>query len=333
MDLLRERLVIPWAEAEARISYQSWKDFAPVQPIQLSEARNSLEADGSIVLEHTDQHPPVTTVRLPFVPGWKRCMERLRGARRKWYRTYSSWAQEGPLCGKHAERVVLQSLVEAASAAGLWVPEQTPGEIHDVRGVPITRGPLDCYAHILDLPELSSETTLVVEVKNIHSWIYQSTAELWELLVKAAEVATSQPVVPLLVCVRSGYPVTQMAKDIGFFACFLGRQAFSPEIPEEEFDDMVEEFGLAIERHEGSHPHVLSFAAKTLRQSPPYSPPTEDIAWYRRQADRFRIMAAEVLAFDRLAAGGLSGGARKTMFDAFRARVTATATWPLVGGW
>ncbi len=334
LDLLADRQVVPWPEAEARISMTGWKDFEPVQPLQLMGSRRSLEEENLIVVESTQHTPAVTTLRLPFSPGMKREIERLRGERRKSYRKYLSWAQDGNLCGKHAERMVLASAKEVASEAGLWVPPQNVGLIHEVNGVPITRGPLDVLAHILAVPEATADAALVIEVKNIHSWVYPWTAELWELLVKAAELAESTAVMPVLVCVRAAFVTNQMAKDIGFLGCYMGQQLFSPDIDQEEFSAMVEEFGLAIIQHDGPVKSVVIFLTKTLRRSPPWSPPfDEDIPFYRRQVERFRIMSPIITKYQALADGSVAGSARRSIFNAFRTDARSGATWPRVGGW
>ena len=54
LDLLSERLVIPWFEAESRISSSSWKSFRQVQPLQLHESRTSLvdsDSSGRVKME------------------------------------------------------------------------------------------------------------------------------------------------------------------------------------------------------------------------------------------------------------------------------------------
>lgn len=299
-----------------------------------SWARRSLQAQGRIVVETTQQIRAVTTVRLPFTPGQKRRLVRLRGERRKLYRRYLSWAQDGRLCGKHAERVVLATAMQVASEAGLWVPPQAVGEVHTVNDVGISRGPLDVLAHIMAVPKPIADAALVIEVKNIHSWVYPWTGELWELLVKAAELAQRTPVMPALVCVRAGYQTNQMAKDIGFLGCYLGEQLFSPEIDMQEFDAMVGEFGLAITQHDGPFDPVVIFLTKTLRRSPPWSPPyNEDIPFYQRQVQRFRTMAPLILHHAPLADGSISGSARRAIFNQFAAEARTAATWPLVAGW
>jgi len=238
LDLLSDRLVVPWPEVEARISVRGWKDYDRVQPLQLGGAHKRLIEEGLIVEERTEHAVPVTTVRMPFPPGRKREMERLRGERRKQYRLYLSWAQDSTLCGTHAEQVVLSSAQEAASAAGLWVPPQRVGRVHEVNGVPISRGPLDVFAHVLAVPQPQADATLVIEVKNLHAWVYPWTSELWELLVKAAELTERTLVVPVLACVRAGYQTNQMAKDVGFLGCYMGKQVFSPAIASAEFSAM-----------------------------------------------------------------------------------------------
>jgi len=333
LDLLVDRRVVPWPEAEARISFRGWKNFEPVQPLQLNRARRALVDEGLIVEESTEHQLPVTTVRLPFEAGGKRELERVRGKRRKDYRRYIAWAQDGTLCGKHAERVVLESASAVASEAGLWVPPQRIGELQEVNGVVLSRGPLDVLVHVLAVPEPRADAALVIEVKNIHSWVYPWTAELWELLVKAAELAEETDVLPLLVCVRAAYQTNQLAKDIGFFACYLGSQLFNPDIDPGEFQAMVDEFGFAIIRHEGPHDAVATYLTRTLRRRPPMSPPEEDIPWYRRQVRRFKELAPVILRYQTLADGALEGQARSATFKAFRSDVHSASTWPAVGGW
>lgn len=260
IDLLSERLVIPWFEAESRISSSRWKSFPNVQPLQLHEARKNLVNSGLIIQESSAHKVrKVVTVRIPFPPNRIREITRLRGRRRKLYRKYLSWANDEKLCGKHAELVVLESLEASASNAGLYVPPQVTGRIGQVNGVQVIPGPLDCFAHILELPEVRSEVTLVVEVKNINDWIYPWTKELWELLVKAAHLATHITVLPLLICMRSTYMTSQMAKDIGFFFTETRKQIFCSSIPEAEFQEVVGDFGLTIFQHEGPLDSIKDF--------------------------------------------------------------------------
>lgn len=336
LDLLSERLVIPWFEAESRISSTGWKSFHRVQPLQLHDARTSLVTDGHIIEDRTAHPIRVVTVRIPFPPKRKREITRLLGRRRKIYRKYLKWTNDEKLCGRYAERVVLESLKAAHSEAGLYVPLQVPGAIDQVKGVQVLPGPLDNLAYIsdiLELPSFTSALPLVVEVKNINRWVYPWAKELWELLVKAAQLATHFPVIPLLVCMRYAYTTRSMAMDIGFFCAPTVNQLFSPSIPESDFQDIVNEFGLTIIRHNGPLDSINAFLTKTLRKSPPLSPPyNEDIQWYKRQAQRFTTMAPVILAYRKLA-NNLKKDARSNMFKGFTTAAHAARQWPAVRGW
>ena len=332
LDLLSERLVIPWFEAESRISSTGWKSFLKVQPLQLHESRKSLAISGQIIDERTAHPIPVVTVRLPFPPKKIKEITRLRGRRRKLYRQYLSWANDEKFCGKHAERVVLDSLESSASKAGLYVPIQVPGRIDQIKSFQVPGGPLDLFAHILELPEVRSDVTLVAEVKNINAWIYPSTKELWELLVKAAHLAAHIPVVPLLVCMRAVPIILNMAKDIGFFYAQTWEQLFSPSLPADDFQEVVNDFGLTIIQHEGPLDSIKDLLPKLLRQSPPPSPPPEDILWYKRQAYRFQVIAPVILAYHNLA-NKLGYDARRNMFNGFKTAAHAALKWPALRGW
>jgi hypothetical protein len=68
-------------------------------------------------------------------------------------------------------------MMNLASEAGIWVPPQRIGDIDHIKRLPLTRGSLDAYAHVLDPDSLVADASLLVEVKNIHRWIYPWTKE------------------------------------------------------------------------------------------------------------------------------------------------------------
>jgi hypothetical protein len=326
LDLLADRWVVPWAEAEARI-WQGWKDYPPVQPLPLNTARQRLRDEHAIIEHKTGHKVPVSTVRLPFPAGKKRELERMAGKRSKYFQKYLSWTNTYSLCGQNAERVVFASAQAVATEAGLYVPEQRLGNIDEVDGIPVTPGPLDVLAYIFELPRLESRTPIVFEVKNVHRWVYPWQRELWELLVKAANLARRIPVLPVLVCVRNAYSTRLMAEDVGFLVTAFEEQLFSPTIGERQFRHLREEFGLAMARHEGARAQVVNFG-RFLRKTPFRGPE----AWYRRQIRRFPVIAPIILAHDALA-GALPDDARSRVFSSFRAQVMAVPDIPLTKGW
>ncbi len=333
LDLLAEKFVVPWAEAEARISARGWKEFPKVQPVQLGGARRLLREDGRIVEDISRHQPPVHLIRLEYPEGDKRRLQRLAGSKRKLYRKYLAWAGDHVVCGKHGERVVLESMQSAASDADLYVPHQATGSVSEVKGIPIARGPVDAFAHIMDRSTARETAVMLIEVKNINTWIYPQAPELWQLLVKAAALATAMSVVPVLVCVRYAYLAQRMASDLGFFLCAMRGQVFSPTISAKEFTRVADEFALLMLQHEGAFEPITAFLRSTLRRSPPMSLPAgEEIEWFQRQVERFRVIAPVVLNHSVLAED-LNTDTRRRVFASFAANALGACGWPTSRGW
>lgn len=339
VHLVNTKEVVTWGEVEARISVRGWEEYRKVQPIQLSGALRRLEAENPPrVISEGTAHPDeqaVRTLRVPFPPGRKRAVERLRGRKRKTYLRYIAWAQDQNFCGSHGESVVHDSLLHASPVAGIWVPPQPIGDVNEVAG---TRLPgeqtVDMWAWIMRDPSAikpEPELPMVVEVKNRRHWHYADAQELWQLLVKAAYIALSQPVLPVLACCWSGPTAWWMAYDVGFFTAQLREQVFSPRIDPKDFQAVVDDSGLVISQHAGPLATLEDWLKSDLRKDPP-SPPEESTPWYRRQAERFAVLAPQVLDFAALAQN-LNTDDRRKIFSAWRQRVASEAQWPLRGGW
>lgn len=255
------------------------------------------------------------------------------GARRKLYRRYLSWAGDQALCGTHAERVVLASMQAAASDAGLYVPPQATGTLAEVRGIEVKPGPLDALGYVLDRETIREVAVLALEVKNVNVWIYPRSVELWRLLVKAAGLASSVAVVPVLVCVRYAFQAQVMASDLGFFLCAMRDQVFSQRIDRDDFKTVEEEFGFVMTQHEGPLEPVRSFFTHTLRRSPPLSEPRdEQIEWFQRQAQRFQRVAPVILSHAALAED-LDVESRRRVFISFATNAVKACSWPTTRGW
>ena len=218
-----------------------------------------------VVLDETAHSAPVRTLRVP-TNGNKTRVEKLRGQKRKLYRRYISWTQDERLCGKHGEKVVEASFRAASGAAGLWLPAQTVGNVTRVAGKLVPEGhTVDMWGWLAD--DLKGQpprftTPVVVEIKNKRRWLYADAPELWELLVKAALLVTEHDiaVLPILACSWSGPTAWWMAYDVGYFTAQMHVQVFSPEIDETAFDEVVEETGLLIARHDGPVDHMGTLA-------------------------------------------------------------------------
>lgn len=335
LDVLADRVVAPWTEVEARIA-AGWKDFRLVQPLQLGGARRELVAKALVVEERTSHSHPVITLRLPDAPGSTRAVARLRGEKRKLYRAYLKWTGDPAACGHHAEGVLLDSMRAASGESGMSIPPQRTGHIPSVRNVEVRPGPLDALAYIPDFPHALTSVPLVVEVKNVHEWIYPRDRRLWELLTKAANlVLNGVEVFPVLACVRSAWQTSQMARDLGFLTCDMRVQVFSPDptkIDPDQFATVREEFGLPIVQTDEPLSSVVEFMARVPRREV-YDPEQgQRLPWYQLQTSRFARLAASVVDFDSLA-GDLPPDARTRTLIAFEKRIKSVARWPLVGGW
>ena len=107
--------------------------------------------------------------------------------------------------------------------------------------------------------------------------------------------------------------------DLGFFLCAFRDQVFSCDVPQEDFDAVLTDFQLLIARHEGPLESATAFLRRTLRGPPRTMPPEPDTAWYRRQADRFRVIAPIIQSHAALAED-LSSDARRNVFRSFAAQ-------------
>jgi hypothetical protein len=173
---------------------------------------------------------------------------------------------------------------------------------------------------------------VVVEVKNKRNWLYADAPELWECLVKCASLVVTHEldVLPILACSWSGPTAWWMAYDVGYFTAQMRVQVFSPEIDERAFDEVVDDTGLAITRHEGPIESMVHWLNSDLRKEPP-NQPGSGREWWEVQVERFTALAPHVLDFGDLAKQ-LSTNHKRSLFGAWRQRVESLATWPLRGG-
>lgn len=338
LDLMAEKVAVPWAEAICRISNGAWASFRSVQPLQLRVALDQLLADGVVVREETGHAQPVVTYRLAEHGLTEDALVRERGRRRSLYRRFMKWTGDPAACGHHAEKVVFSSLVATAGEGRYLVPPQRVGHVPRVSRYEVLQGPLDGCAVLHDVKAWDQPVAMLLEVKNVHEWIYPWDRRLWELLVKAAGLAANLPVYPVLVCPHSDFTTYRMSEDIGFSRARYQVQLFSTDekrIPAYEFDEVVQEFGLTAVRHEAEQPQndlVAFFGTEPRRDIRSVQGNGGRRAWYELAAERFSHLALTILRFDGLA-GDVSQPARGRMLRAFSAAAKAEAYWPWGGGW
>ena len=163
--------------------------------------------------------------------------------------------------------------------------------------------------------------------------LLERVTTIWQLLVNAATVAASTPVVPVLICPHNAYSTLQMAREVGFLIMFYGRQLFHPDhvdIDADLFDEVADEFGLHVERHTGPYDPIVKAAAAFRRSEP--SGPDEPAPLYRRQASRFAKSGPVILEHCSLAQD-LDPASRRSTFARFKTQLRQTCTWNPEAKW
>jgi hypothetical protein len=110
--------------------------------------------------------------------------------------------------------------------------------------------------------------TILIEVKNIRSWIYPRTEELYQGLHKASILQVTRPeqqIVPILVC-RKAHPTTfWMASQLGFMVIEMGRQFVDAAVAEEDLMEVRNELHFQdLYRVDGPSTRVLDRFQRTL---------------------------------------------------------------------
>jgi hypothetical protein len=115
--------------------------------------------------------------------------------------------------GKAGEAAVHAGLT-AAAPYGYRLVNPATGQVTRLLDQDLTFGSLDNAAFLTTVDQLrfvpTGQYIVLVEVKNIRSWIYRSTAELYQLLHKAARLQVDHPdqrFLPVLICGRAKYMV------------------------------------------------------------------------------------------------------------------------------
>ncbi len=243
------------------------------------------------------------------------------------YARYLGWV-EAQFIGRAGERVTHASLL-AAAPAGYRLVQPGGGEIRQLFGSPVPRGPLDnaAYLQLVDANHRPvGSAVLPVEVKNIRKWVYPDSNELYDILDKAAHLQLSEPTLrftPVLVCRRAHYTTFRMALDLGFFVAETRAQFIQPvaKVDPSALAEVSAELAFQdLARTDSAHPRLTALFSRTL-------PKVAD-----RTATRF-AQAAQIVAQHSalLRDGGLTPAARVTFMHTLRDDA-AGLSW-FEGGW
>lgn len=233
LELLEQEHAAFWAEVQAKIADELWPTLPnPVDPHHLTTVRRQLIEEGVIEPVSAPTRGGGIETVLAFTdradrPGGVRAFENAASRKRLLAARYHSWGRSLPghpnVLGPAGERVVHSTLLAAAPGRYTLLPAAASGEVAHMFGKPVPGGSLDNAAYLTLTDALGRPTgvvTVLIEVKNVRHWIYPDSAELYDLLDKAARLQfanTGHPFVPVLVC-RRAHPTTfEMALQLGFF--------------------------------------------------------------------------------------------------------------------
>jgi len=233
IELLEQEHAAVWAEVQAKIADEVWPTLPNhVEPHHLTTVRRKLIADEIIEEVAAPTRGGRTELVLAFTdrasrPGGERAFEDAAARKRLLAARYHSWGRGSKghpnVIGSAGERMVRASLLAAAPGRYTPLPVSPSGELTHLFGKPVPGGPLDNAAYLTLTDVLGRPTgvvTVLIEVKNVRHWIYPESAELYDLLDKAARLQVAnpgQPFVPVLVCRRAHRTTFLMAAQLGFF--------------------------------------------------------------------------------------------------------------------
>lgn len=288
IDLLDHHHALLPLEIEARLSDQpslapgTQEKLEGINPHHLTAAKIRLLTEGHIqVVSEATRGGRQVPVIVPTNRHLRdTIIERTAARKRLLQVSFLKWSKaDGKipnLIGEGGERVAHASLIAAAGEAALRGIAYLPvnpggGEVGHLFNKEVPVGPLDNASRLvlLDSNDVATAIMVLIEVKNIREWIYPRTAELYQLLTKAAQLQidnADKHFLPVLVCRRCQYTTFRMAKDLGFFVIETIAQAVLPhsEAPQNTVNDINAELGYNLSRSSDANPHITSTLARSL---------------------------------------------------------------------
>lgn len=265
LGLLDQEHAAVWLEIEAKLADRPHPQVRHgLNPHHLVNAKNEL-LRGKLI----EQIPRVTkgggTVSVfALTNRYRRKTAFERAAERKslLQARYLGWtiaSAHGPnMIGDAGERVVHASLSTAAGH-GYLLLKQGRRDVAQLFGQPVPGGSLDDAANLVVYDDqYPVPITVLIEVKNIRHWIYPDSAEIYQLLDKAARLQQAHPnqlFVPVLVCRKVHYLTFRLAKSLGFIIFYFGNN-IQPILPHSEvipahLQEVVEELDYQLIQTDG----------------------------------------------------------------------------------
>lgn len=249
LEVLAEEHAVVHPELESRVSEAGYQQSdLNVDPHHVTTALRSLIVEQVVRPEKgvTRGGRSVETFRLEDGGRNETKIAAAIGRKRLLLARYQGWSQGSKrnprgLVGPAGERATRRAIVESSALQPI-VPGA--GEVASVLGTTLP-GPADSGGYfvpvISEIPQ--PPITMLFEVKNIRSWIYPSSSEVFQLLDKVVLLQRMHPDVPIvgtLVCRKAHNTLFWMAKQLGFLVIELGAQ-FAGEVSGPELDEVRNE--------------------------------------------------------------------------------------------
>ncbi|MHA6631892.1 hypothetical protein ACU61A_41220 [Pseudonocardia sichuanensis] len=241
--VLDEHHAVVHSELEARIAEAEFADSPNnINPHHITTALRDLGTSGQIVWDRTPARGGQVIATIQPADQRRRAtkIEVAAARKRLLFARYGGWAQgtkrypQG-LIGPAGESAVRAAVLAAGS---LQPALPNAGEVGRLLGVDLP-GAVDSAGYMVPFSDglPGTPVTLLIEVKNIRSWIYPTADELYQVLHKASVLQLARPqqqILPVLVC-RKAHPTTfYMASQLGFVVIDMDRQFVADVVTEAE---------------------------------------------------------------------------------------------------
>jgi hypothetical protein len=243
LDILSQEHAVVHPELEARISEAGYSDDAEnIDPHHVTTALRALGQAGDIewIEGQTRGGSKIITIQPTDTRLRATKIAAVAARKRLLLARYNGWSQGTKrhpkgLVGPAGEEAVRRAIVESAA---LQPAAAGADEVKELLGVRLP-GPLDSAGYLVPinhqgLPQ--PPVTMLFEVKNLRSWIYPGSEELFQLLHKAIVLQTlqpEQPIVPVFVCRKAHQTTFWMSKQLGFITIDMGIQ-YVGDVDEED---------------------------------------------------------------------------------------------------
>lgn len=253
LELIDAEHALTWSEAEAKLTTESRPLDDAHYPHILTAARHQLTAENKITSTRVTTRGGqfIDTLSLTNTAGRTTKIKNAAARKRLLSARYLGWASGSAtyphgLIGPAGELAVRQAIIESGALNQL---NPRAGEVRKALGTELA-GPLDSGGFLTALDDRGIPTGVVyvpIEVKNLRDWLYPASAEVYQLLHKAALLqigAPDTPIMPVLICRRIHHTLIFLADRLGFKVFATQQQYIRSVVSDDELAEVRTELGF-----------------------------------------------------------------------------------------